>query len=110
MAFVMAPVAIMVVDATQAEHPIIAINPAFTRLTGYREEEVPGRNCQFLQGPETDPAAIARMTTAVREAHQHTETVLYYRRDGAPFWCKVHLVPSAERVRRGDSRSGNPRR
>jgi PAS domain S-box-containing protein len=93
MAFIMAPIAIMVVDAAQDGYPIIAVNPAFTHLTGYRSEEVLGRHYPLLQGPDTDPAAISRMTTAVREAHEHTETLLSYRHDGTPFWSAVHMVP-----------------
>ena len=46
---------IIITDAGQADNPIIYVNPAFERLTGYSAEEAIGRNCRFLQGPETDP-------------------------------------------------------
>ena len=38
---------------------IVLINPAFEAITGYTQAEVLGRNCRFLQGPATDPAAGA---------------------------------------------------
>jgi PAS domain S-box-containing protein len=34
----------------------VFVNDAFCELTGYDREEVIGRNCRFLQGPQSDPA------------------------------------------------------
>src|SRR4051812_2002495 len=39
-------------------NPIIFVNEGFTRTTGYSADEVVGENCRFLQGPDTEPAAI----------------------------------------------------
>ncbi len=36
---------------------MVAVNPAFDALTGYDAAESVGRNCRFLQGPDTDPDA-----------------------------------------------------
>lgn len=92
-AFAALPIGVVVFDAASSELPIVCVNPAFTRLTGYHNEEAVGRNFQFVCGPETDPTAIARVALASREGHEHTETLLNYRRDGTPFWNEVHLVP-----------------
>src|SRR5918997_913413 len=43
-------------DPHRPDHPLVWVNPSFTRLTGYGVEEVIGRNCRFLQGPVTDAA------------------------------------------------------
>ena len=45
---------ILIADASRPDIPIIYCNPAFEKLTGYSGEEVIGRNCRFLQGPDTD--------------------------------------------------------
>ncbi len=37
---------IMIVDASQADSPIIYVNPAFVKMTGYPEQEVMGKNYQ----------------------------------------------------------------
>jgi len=53
-------------DPRQADNPIVFANDAFCRLTGYSREEIVGRNCRFLQGAGTDPAAVVRIGQAVR--------------------------------------------
>src|SRR4051794_25202217 len=45
---------IVITDATLAEHPIVYVNPAFERMTGFSAEEVLGKNCRFLQGEDRD--------------------------------------------------------
>lgn len=34
-------------------------------MTGYSREEVIGRNCRFLQGPDTDQDTVARIREVV---------------------------------------------
>lgn len=84
---------ILVVDALAADQPILFANAAFERMTGYPQREVIGRNCRFLQGPESNPEAIAQ----IREALEHGEPVsvelLNYRRDGTPFWNSLSIAP-----------------
>src|SRR5689334_20666744 len=55
----------IVTDPNQADNPIIFCNAAFEKLTGYSSSEAVGRNCRFLQGPETNPASVARIRAAV---------------------------------------------
>ena len=62
-----AGMAMVVTDARQSDNPIIFANDAFLLLTGYEREDVIGRNCRFMQGPDTDPAAIAMMRRAVAD-------------------------------------------
>ena len=69
------------------------MNAAFERLTGYPAEEAVGRNCSFLQGSDTDPAAIERISTALRDGRECTVALLNYRRDGTPFHNELRLAP-----------------
>ena len=59
--------AVALADPYADDIPLVFVNNAFIKLTGYSEEEVIGRNCRFLQGPDTDPQAIQRIRDAVAE-------------------------------------------
>lgn len=80
-------------DPGRPDNPIVFANPAFCRLTGYAAHEVLGRNCRFLQGPDTDPAAIARVREAVALGEPLQVDLLNYRKDGRPFWNAMTLTP-----------------
>jgi len=80
-------------DARQPHDPIIYANPAFFALTGYRSDEVIGRNCRFMQGPETDPADVDQIRDALRVGEPVTVEILNYRKDGSRFWNALHVSP-----------------
>ena len=83
----------VVTDPRQSDNPIIFANHAFSQLTGYAAEQVLGRNCRFMQGPESDPETITSVRRAIREGDRVTVELLNYRRDGTPFWNALHISP-----------------
>lgn len=85
--------AFVITDACQPDNPIVDVNPAFTALTGYVRERILGRNCRFLQGPETDPAAVDVLREAIATDYPVTVTLLNYRADGSSFWNEVTVSP-----------------
>ncbi|AAK22272.2 PAS domain-containing protein [Caulobacter vibrioides] len=85
--------AMIVADATQPDIPIIFANDAFLRLTGYARDEVIGRNCRFLQGPDTDPKAIQAVRDALAAGEDVAVDLLNYRKDGSPFWNALNMSP-----------------
>ena len=66
-------------DMRQPDQPLIFVNDAFEQLAGVSREDALGRNCRFLQGPDTDPAAVARIRAAVERGEECRETVLNHR-------------------------------
>lgn len=86
-------IAAVISDPTLPDTPIIACNYAFTRLTGYDEHEVVGRNCRFLRGPDTEQEATELLRQAVREQRTCLVEILNYKRDGSPFRNAVMLAP-----------------
>lgn len=80
-------------DPSQPDNPLIYVNPSFERMTGYTRDEAIGRNCRFLQGPDTDPLAIAEIRSALSEERSCLVTLLNYRKDGTPFWNEFSISP-----------------
>ncbi|AWM39442.1 Blue-light-activated protein [Gemmata obscuriglobus] len=84
---------IVITDARRPGHPIVFVSPGFERLTGYSAAEALGRNCRFLQGKDTDPAAVDRLRDALRDERACTVELLNYRKDGTAFWNELSLSP-----------------
>ncbi len=84
---------VTIADARLPDRPLIYVNEGFERVTGYPVAEVLGRNCRFLQGVDTDPAAIAEIRAAVAAERECVVEILNYRRDGTPFWNRLSITP-----------------
>jgi PAS domain S-box-containing protein len=80
-------------DPTREDNPLVWMNPAFARITGYSFEETVGRNCRFLQGPATDRDTVRAMRRALDSQQSITVTLLNYRKDGTAFWNEVSMSP-----------------
>jgi PAS domain S-box-containing protein len=93
----MSLVPIVLADPHQPDDPIIFANGAFCELTGYDINEIVGRNCRFLQGPETDKKAVARIRSAVAARWNVTEELANYRKDGSLFWNALFVNPVFDR-------------
>jgi PAS domain S-box-containing protein len=83
----------VITDPAQTDNPIVFCNVAFQELTGYARSEIIGRNCRFLQGPNTDIAAVAKVRAAIDAGHDVDVDLLNYRKDGTTFWNALYLSP-----------------
>ncbi len=83
----------LITDPRQPDNPIIFCNQAFSNLTGYSTDELIGRNCRLLQGPETDSGAIARLREAIAAERDLAIDILNYRKDGSQFWNALFVSP-----------------
>ncbi len=88
-----APSGVTIADVRQPDCPVIYCNPAFTAITGYTAADVLGRNCRFLQGPDTDPEAIGKVRRAVKDGQGCTVVFKNYRKDHTPFWNELTMTP-----------------
>ncbi|NQE33551.1 PAS domain-containing sensor histidine kinase [Microcoleus asticus] len=84
---------ILIADARKPDIPIIYCNPAFEKLTGYSAEEVIGRNCRFLQGPDTDSAELDKLRSSLRSGTEIQVVLKNYRKDKTPFWNELMVSP-----------------
>jgi PAS domain S-box-containing protein len=83
----------IVTDPNQQDNPVIFCNKAFETLTGYASEEIVGRNCRLLQGPETDRNTVARIREAIDAGRDIAVDILNYSKDGRTFWNALFLSP-----------------
>ena len=84
---------VVITDPAQPDNPMIFISEEFEKQTGYTPKEALGKNCRFLQGPETDPAAIKAIHRALDAESEITIDILNYRKDGTKFWNRLRLRP-----------------
>jgi PAS domain S-box-containing protein len=83
----------IVTDPKRNDNPVIFCNAAFEKMSGYKLEEIIGRNCRFLQGPETDSETIDQVRQAIRDRVEIAVEVLNYRKNGSTFWNALFVSP-----------------
>ena len=85
---------VTIADVRLPDQPLVYVNDAFEVLAGLPREQVIGRNCRFLQSPDTDPAAMARMRAAIDRGEAWSETLLNVRGpERTPWWNEIQLTP-----------------
>ncbi|KAH0777363.1 hypothetical protein KY290_008774 [Solanum tuberosum] len=83
----------VITDPRLPDNPIIFASDSFLELTEYSREEILGRNCRFLQGPETDPATVKKIRQAIDNQTDVTVQLINYTKTGKKFWNLFHLQP-----------------
>ena len=87
------PNGILITDAQLPDNPIIYCNRAFEEMTGFTQAEILGKNCRFLQGPDTNQENLSTLRTALA-AHQPCQVMLRnYKKDGTLIWNDLRLAP-----------------
>ena len=84
---------IVITDPRMPDDPIVYVNPAFERISGYPVDEVLGHNCRFLQGDDRDQPALDELRSALNEERESRVVLKNYRKDGTPFWNELYVSP-----------------
>jgi PAS domain S-box-containing protein len=82
----------VVTDPSLPDNPIVYASQGFLNLTGYSLDQILGRNCRFLQGPETDPKSVERIRKAIEAGVDTSVCLLNYRVDGTTFWNQFFIA------------------
>jgi diguanylate cyclase (GGDEF)-like protein/PAS domain S-box-containing protein len=91
--FEAAPEGVVICDARAADWPVIYLNAAMERLTGYEASFIRGRNLRFLQGDDHEQEGLDKIRAALRTGASCQTTLRNYRRDGTMFWNELTIQP-----------------
>nr|AML78174.1 putative LOV domain-containing protein [Halocarpus bidwillii] len=96
------PCGFVVTDALEPEQPVIYVNTVFEYVTGYKAEEILGRNCRFLQyrgpfaqrrHPLVDSVVVSEIRRCLDEGIEFQGELLNFRKDGTPLMNRLRLTP-----------------
>jgi diguanylate cyclase (GGDEF)-like protein/PAS domain S-box-containing protein len=83
----------VICDARAADHPVVFVNAAMEKLTGYEASHFMGRSLRFLQGEDHEQEGLAKIRAALTDGTSCHTTLRNYRRDGTMFWNEVTIQP-----------------
>ncbi len=84
---------VMITSSTQLDHPIVYVNPAFERITGYSAEEVIGQSGRFLVRDDFNQRGLGTIREALRCRREAHAILRNYRKDGSLFWNELFIAP-----------------
>ena len=84
---------IVITDYKQPDNPIIFVNEAFEKITGYKKEEILHRNCRFLQGEHKSQQAVSVIRKAIEEGKACRGQIRNFKKNGTLFWNELSLAP-----------------
>ncbi len=87
------PFSLSIADLEQKDEPLVYVNRAFEKMTGYSSSAILGRNCRFLQGEKTSSEEVEKLSKAIRERTDVETTIYNYRADGEGFWNRLVMGP-----------------
>lgn len=87
---------ILISDLRLRDNPIVYVNPAFERITGYCRDEVVGRNGRFLVRDDKNQPGLEEIRSALRSRREAHAVIRNYRKDGTLFWNELFVAPVRE--------------
>ncbi|EGB06572.1 hypothetical protein AURANDRAFT_28933, partial [Aureococcus anophagefferens] len=84
---------VAVSDMAAPGAPMVYVNGEFCRMTGYAFDECVGRNCRFLQGPETETDAVEILRESLAARKGAHVVIKNYRKNQEPFRNLLTMTP-----------------
>ena len=88
-----APEGVVICAAGAADHPVVYVNAAFERLTGFAADELLGGDLRRLQGSDREQEGRVRLRSALSQGTGTRALLRNYRKDGTQFWNEIYLEP-----------------
>ena len=90
--------ALLIVDARAQDMPVVWVNSAFEKITGYSAADMLGRNCRMLQGCDREQRELGEIRLGLKEARDVQVLLRNYRKDGTLFWNELLISPVRDEV------------
>lgn len=84
---------VAIIDVLTEDSPIIYVNRAFQRITGYAEKQALGKSLRTLQGFDSTDANYKRIKLAIREDKEERVEIECRQKSGAKYWCEISVAP-----------------
>ncbi|HBC41325.1 MAG TPA: hypothetical protein DCZ88_05325 [Pseudanabaena sp.] len=83
----------VITDNRMPNNPIVFVNQAFEKITGYSASDVMGKNCRFLQGDDVFQPKKEIIREAIAAGNPCKVVIRNYRKDGTLFWNELSISP-----------------
>jgi diguanylate cyclase (GGDEF)-like protein/PAS domain S-box-containing protein len=87
------PEGVVVCETRSPDHPVVYVNAAFARMTGYSPTELLGQDLRRLQSWDRDQEVRTKLRTALARGESCRALLRNYRKDGTQFWNEVMVQP-----------------
>jgi PAS domain S-box-containing protein len=87
---------VVLITSAQLEPPgpeILFVNPAFSEMTGYSQQEVLQKTPRILQGPKSDRAMLTELREALSRGEPFSGETVNYRKDGSEYYVEWDITP-----------------
>ncbi|XP_063359627.1 potassium voltage-gated channel subfamily H member 8 isoform X2 [Cydia amplana] len=82
-------------NAQVPSYPIVYCSDGFCDLTGWARAHImqKGCACKFLHGADTRDEHRQEIDAALDSKHELKLELIFYKKNGSPFWCLLDIVP-----------------
>lgn len=84
---------LIIIDIKKAGHPIIYVNPAFSKITGYNQIEALGKSWDILMGEKLNIDVVKEIEEHIQEGQNLRLETYCYKRTMSDFYCELTLYP-----------------
>ena len=84
---------IVIVDAVADDFPMLYVNAAFEKMTGYTQQELIGKNCRFLQGELRNQQGRWEIRDAIEQSIEGSVVLQNFHKNGTPYWIDLRISP-----------------